>query len=341
MCPPKDFVPAQTISVLAVVNTFPSDTDPGNPSIKEQLLALQERGVHIDLLIIETSDKKSYLNVAWRLFLLTFQKRRYCLIHAYYGLCGLLALLQFKYPIIVTFLGSDLLNSKNGRYVPSRDSVIGRIVARLVDGIIVMTEEMKQVIKRENALIIPFGIDLSIFYPCPKEQARLALDIPLDEKLILFPWKPTRPEKRFDIIEEAIHLLQAKFDKVHLVTLYNKPHETVAKYMNACDVMVLASEHEGSPVTVKEAIACNLPVVSVHVGDVAGLIKEIDGCYLCERTPKDMAQKIGWVLKRGQRVNGHQKIITMTIDWAVEKVLDLYRHTSSKTGSENKSRLSI
>lgn len=335
MCPPKDAISAQTISVLVVTNAFPTDSTPGNPSIKEQLLALQRRGVHIDLLIIETSNKKAYIKTAWRLFLLTFQKRRYNIVHTYYGLCGLLALLQFKYPIIVTFLGSDLLNSKNGHYVPSRDCVIGRIVARLVDGVIVMTEEMRQVTKREDAIVIPFGIDLNIFSPCPKNQARLELEIPFNEKLILFPWKPTRTEKRFDVVEGAFHLLQGQFEKVRLITLYNKPHEMVAKYMNACDVMVLASEHEGSPVTVKEAIACNLPIVSVDVGDVAEIINEIDGCYLCERTPKDMAEKIGWVLMRGHRVDGHQRIKNMTVDWAVEKVLDLYKQISSKIKQKN------
>jgi glycosyltransferase involved in cell wall biosynthesis len=319
-------LPVHGIRVLAVSNIYPTDVSPGNPSIKEQLIALQTMGIKIDLLIIETSNKRSYLKAAWNLFCLTFQGPRYDLIHAYYGLCGFLVRLQFKYPIIVTFLGSDLICKRDNHNIKSRDSIIGRIAAALADVVIVMSEEMKRVTKRQDVLIIPFGIDFNIFAPCPKEQARLELGIPMDEKLILFPWKPDRPEKRFDIIEKSVQLLQDCYDKLHLITIYNKAHERVAKYMNACDVMVMASEHEGSPVSVREAMACNLPIVSVDVGDVANIIEGIDGCFLAQRNPEDFALKLQQVFDRNQRTNGRLKMIYLDVAWSARRVLDVYQH---------------
>ena len=324
MHPIIEIPPAREIRVLVVTNAYPTDKSPGNPSIKEQVSALRKLGVNIDLLIIKTGNKASYLKAAYSLFLLSFQKKRFDIIHAYYGLCGLLARLQFKYPLIVTFLGSDLLGVKGKKQKASRDSVIGRIIARLADVIIVMTQEMKCITHREDAYVIPFGIDLDLFQPFPKEQARLELRIPLSKKLILFPWRPERAEKRFDIVQGAFQILEKQFEDLRVVTISNESHERVVKYMCACDVMVLASDHEGSPVTIREAIACGLPIVSVAVGDIAETIAGIDGCYLCERNPKDMADKIGLVLKRGQRIFGYHKIRTITGDWTAEQIYRVY-----------------
>jgi len=254
-----------------------------------------------------------------------FQKRRYDLIHAYYSLCGFLARLQFKYPVVVTFLGSDIL-STGGRGIISRDSFIGRLVARLVDVIIVRTEEMKRIAGRKDAYIIPSGVDTNIFMPYPKQQARLELGFSLEEELILFPWNPDRTEKRYDIVYKAIQILKKSFEKIRLVVIYNKSPELVAKYMNACDVLTLASKYEGSPMAVREALACGLPVVSVDVGDVAQLIEEIDGCYLCQRDAQDMAEKVGWVLEQDIRVDGEEKIRSMDTTWSARKILEVYKN---------------
>jgi len=51
---------------------------------------------------------------------------------------------------------------------------------------------------------------------------------------------PNRPEKRFDIIDNCLQFIPERFGKPRLIVIYNESHERVAKYMNACDVMVLA-----------------------------------------------------------------------------------------------------
>jgi teichuronic acid biosynthesis glycosyltransferase TuaC len=311
---------SRSLRVLAVTNTYPSEETPGDtPCIRDQVLALRAQGVQVDLLHIDRSTgKRGYAQAAWHLFLSTFQPRRYDLIHAYYGHCGLLARLQAKYPVVVTFRGSDLLSAKDG--------AIGRIVARLVGGVIVMTEEMKLVTKRLDAQVIPFGVDLSVFAPYPVERARRELELPSSAKLVLFPWDPARAVKRFDIVQEAMALLKDKRQDVSLIVIFDKPHAIVAKHMNACDAMVLASDHEGSPMAVREAMACNLPIVSVDVGDVRQIIGDTEGCYLCQREASDVAEKLSWVLKRGSRTNGAQVIGRMDAAWAAERVLSVYEY---------------
>ena len=314
----------ERVSVLAVTNTYPTDEMPGDtPCIKDQIMALRAQGVIVDLLHVDRSKGKlSYARAAWRLFLKSFRGKEYDLIHAYYGHCGLLARLQLRYPIVVTFRGSDLLSHKDG--------LIGRIVARLVQGVIVMSEEMERATKRQDAHIIPFGVNLDLFTPYPKERARRDLGLPMSEKLVLFPWNPARPEKRFDIVEEAIRALKRDDESVRLVVVYNKPSEVVAKYMNACDVMVLASDHEGSPMAVREAMACNLPVVSVDVGDVRQIIGGIVSCHLCKQEAGDLAEKLSWVLCGGERTDGSRIVRKMDAAWSAEQVISVYSQVLTK-----------
>jgi teichuronic acid biosynthesis glycosyltransferase TuaC len=94
--------------------------------------------------------------------------------------------------------------------------------------------------------------------------------------------------------------------------------------MNACDVLALASDYEGSPVVVKEAMACNLPIVSVDVGDVAQVIAAVEGCYICRRDPMDMAKKLRQALDRGQRTTGRRLIQSLGLDATVDSILRIY-----------------
>jgi teichuronic acid biosynthesis glycosyltransferase TuaC len=315
----------KTISVLTVTNSYPTEETPGDtPCIRDQVMALRAHGIEVEVLHVDRRrGKSSYARAAWRLFMTSFQDKRYDLIHAYYGHCGLLARLQFRYPIVVTFRGSDLLSR--------RDGAIGRIVARLADAVIVMTEQMKQVAKRQDAHVIPFGVNLELFTPYPLEVARRELGLPLSARLVLFPWDPARPEKRYDIVERAIRLFQGGQAEVRLVVVFDKPHEIVAKYMNACDGMVLVSDHEGAPMAVREAMACNLPIVSADVGDVRRMIGDVQGCYLCKRDPVDVAEKLGWVLSRGDRTNGAHLVERMDAAWAATQLISVYDRLLNST----------
>jgi len=313
------------MSVLLLTNTYPTDSEPGaTPCLKRQVSALRAQGVEIELFHIDHLNKLNYVRAAWKMFLMSFHRKRYDLIHAHYGHCGMLARLQFKYPVVVTFHGSDLLDRK--------DRVIGRIAAKLADGVIVMTQQMKCATGRKDAHIIPFGVDTDLFTPYPTAEARRDLGLPLDAELVLFPWNPARPVKRFDIVREAIRILQEKQEKARLIVVYDKPQEVVAKHMNACDVMILASDHEGSPMAVREAMACNLPIVSVDVGDVRQIIEDVEGCYLCEQEAEDLAQKLSWALDRGGRTDGARMIKKLDAAWAARKVISVYDSVLSKSG---------
>lgn len=308
----------ENLHVLVVTNTYPTIEKPGDsPQIRDQVEAIKSRGVKIDLIYINRyKSKLSYFQAAWKIFKISFQKNHYHLIHAYYGHCGFIANLQGRYPVITTFLGSDLLHP--------RDSKIGKIAANSSDGVIVQSEEMKKIIKRDDAIIAPFGVNPAFFTEGKKEIARLDLGIGLNEKIVLFPWNPDRIVKRYDIIQKSVAIIHQTYDNVRIVTIFNQPHELVVKYMQASDVMVLASNHEGSPMALREAMACNLPIVSVDVGDVSQIIGTTEGCFICERDPIDIASKVRQVFEWGKRTNGAEVIQKANSNWGADLVLSLY-----------------
>jgi glycosyltransferase involved in cell wall biosynthesis len=278
------------IRVLVVTNTFPSEARPGDtPSIKDQVEDLEKLGVSIEVLYIDSRQKINYLFGALKIFSLSFMPQKYDIIHAFYGHTGVLAKLQKKYPVVVTFLGSDLLGKK--------DSKIGKYAASKADGVIVMTNEMKKVSNRSDARVIPFGANTTIFKPYPARQARAELGLPFDKKLVLFPWDPARSVKRYWIAQEVVGLLQSDYD-VELLTIFNHPREIIAKYMSACDVMLLTSMHEGAPLAVRESLACRLPVVSVDVGDVRQVVEKTRGGYIASDKAADLAEKVSWVFEQ-------------------------------------------
>ena len=315
------------IRVLAIT----AEKNP-SPCIKDQLQALEQMGITVEQLELDRSQKFFYLKAAWQVFRMSFQPQRFDAIHAFYGYCGLIARMQFRSPVIITFQGSDLLGGKNG-LMHRKDGLVGSLVVRLVDGVIVMSPEMKQYSPHEHTFVIPFGVNTQIFKPSPKTEARRKLQLPADTKLILFPWNPDRPEKNYHIAEAAVRILQQADSQVQLVALYNKPREIVAQYMNACDAMVCVSDHEGSPMAIREALACNLPIVSAPVGDVAQLIEDVDGCYVCQPEPQDVADKLRRVLNAQQRTQSMQKMVKMDVAWAAKQVLKVYERICQKQDS--------
>jgi teichuronic acid biosynthesis glycosyltransferase TuaC len=68
---------------------------------------------------------------------------------------------------------------------------------------------------------------------------------------------------------------------VDLKVVYGVPHEKIPIFLNASEVLLLTSKSEGTPHTVKEALACNLPVVLTYVGDVKLLLTGVTSSQVC------------------------------------------------------------
>ncbi len=315
--------------VLVFTAMYPTQERPAcGTFVKEQVESLRESGVEIDVFAFDGSGSvRNYLKAGFTLRHILSTKS-YDLVHAHYGLTGAAALMQASCPVVITFHGSDLLGGVGANYqyslIGKITTIISRIAAFRAAQRIVVADLLKNKIWPLSGITIPMGVDLSLFKPMPLSEARERLGYSHNKRLVLFAAHPNNQTKRFDIAQEAVSLLQKdKFD-VELLPLYNVPHDQVPLYMNACDVLVLTSMHEASPCVIKEAMACNLPVVSVDVGDVAERIEGVDGCYICERVPSDVADKLRRALKIGRCSDGRRKIAELSLQNIATRVMAVY-----------------
>jgi glycosyltransferase involved in cell wall biosynthesis len=122
-----------------------------------------------------------------------------------------------------------------------------------------------------------------------------------------------------------MEILKERDPDVELVLVAKKAIDVVPKYMSAGDALVLVSDGEGSPQVIKEAMACNLPIVSVAVGDVPDVIGGTPGCYLCSQEPHDVAEKLEMALRWGKRTSGRDNIKHLEIGATSQKIAAVYK----------------
>ncbi len=318
-----------SLRVLVVTNLWPTESDPGYGSfVKAQMESLHPLGVEWDVLFIDGRRSKwDYLRAVGELR----RKLRSCsydLIHAHFGSSGWVARLQGRVPVVVSFMGDDVL----GRFTRTgRITLYGRflrltssVLARLVSSVIVKSLEMRAQLRLDRAHVIPNGVDLGIFRPMDREEARRALGLPLPTRYILFPYNPQEVRKRYDLIVAAAGLARRDIPELEILHVRGVPQERMPLYMNAADVLVLASMAEGSPNTVKEAMAVNLPIITVDVGDTVDLIGPTEGCYLVPRDAEAIAAKIVEVCRRGTRTRGREWIARLSMDKVAREIVEVY-----------------
>jgi glycosyltransferase involved in cell wall biosynthesis len=189
---------------------------------------------------------------------------------------------------------------------------------------IVKSEDMKQTLGLKKILVLPNGVDLNRYYQMGKDEARQKSGLNNKKKIVLFPADPDRKEKNFELAHRAVSIITE--ENINLVYLRDIPSDNTVYYYNAANVLLLTSLWEGSPNVIKEAMACNCPIVSTNVGDVKWIIEKVEGCYITSNNPVDIANKIRQALRSGNKTNGRKKIIELGLDSesVAKKLKDLY-----------------
>jgi glycosyltransferase involved in cell wall biosynthesis len=261
------------------------------------------------------------------------------LIHAHYGYCGWLARAQRHKPVVVSFMGSDLLGEMgaNGRVGAFSRWMVqrNRRLAQLVDAVIVKSQEMADIVAPVAAEVIPNGVDIERFRPLPRDEARRQLGWTTDGPCVLFPGNPADPRKGYALAEAVVRLANRQLQQpIELVKLWNVAPSQVPLYMNGCNAMLMVSLWEGSPNVVKEAMACNLPIMAAPVGDVASILKGVHECHVLPREEKPLADALVDALARDRPSSGREAIQQQGLDLesVADRVMAVYRRVLSKGG---------
>jgi teichuronic acid biosynthesis glycosyltransferase TuaC len=302
-----------------------------SPFVKTQADSLLEKGVKIYWFSIIGEGLSGYVKSIFLLKKL-LKKKKYDILHAHFGFCGIVAKCAVtKEKVVVSFLGDDLMGSlsANGKY-----SIIGKVFVFinkffanfLFDYNIVKSTSLAiNIRKKQNLSIIPNGVNLDLFRVMDKIQSRKILALPPNKKIIIFVGNPDRHVKNYILAQKAFELIKTKFDAI-LIPFKNIPFEQIPRYYNAADVALLTSFHEGSPNVIKEAMASNCPIVATNVGDIERVTNDTHNCFVCRFDEKELAEKMEIVLSDGSRTNGRENVTDLEIGLIADKIIGIYEN---------------
>ena len=319
------------MKILYIVNVLPDSENPSaEPFVKAQIDSVKALGHDIAIMNVKGSQSKlHYLFAIFKLRKL-LKMKNFDLIHGHYVYSGLIAALQRRVPTVVSFMGSDLLGSlKSTGSLQIRgyiDILLSALLQFFVDGIIVKSNRMKKkLICPSISAVISNGVDFGLFKEMDRNETRRNLGLEIEKYYVLFVGNEDSPEnKGYHIIQDAMRILRKNHGGIELLTVVKTLHNEMSKLMNAANLLVLASIKEGSPNVIKEAMACNLPIIATDVGDVREITDGVDGCKIVKRDPVEFAKAIKEILSTVDRTNGRQKIEHLKIEKVAQRLVNFY-----------------
>lgn len=325
--------------VLWVTNMWPDERRPWYGSfVYSQAESLREIDIKVDVVYMAGYlRKREYLRGVVALHRAT-RTRSYDLVHAHYGHSGAVATLQRHVPVVISYCGDDLLGTPRadglgGLTLSSRALAAAFAqLARVAQATITKSEEMADRLPptcRDRNYIIPNGVDLARFAPRERPDARRQLGWDDTFPNVLFVGKPTIATKNFALAGRVCDELARRGVPVQLRVAANVEPSDMPVWMNAADVLLFTSLSEGSPNAVKEAMACELPIVSARVGDVTARLTGVAGTFVVDRDPVAMASAVQTALTVGRAPEARSAIAALSLERVASRIASIYESVSS------------
>ena len=305
------------MKVLIVCKFKEKLTNHISPFVWEQVKALQSLGMECECFLIKGKGFWGYLRQFKPLKnkVSSFQPD---VLHAHFGLCGLLANMQRKAPVVTTYHGSDI----NEKKVLPFSKMAMRLSAW---NIFVSRKTMEKANTHKKYALLPCGVEFSDLQLTERQEARRRMGLSENRHYVLFSGAFDNAVKNAPLAKEAVALL--KDNDVELLELKGYSREEVTLLMCATDALLMTSISEGSPQVIKEAMACGCPIVSVDVGDVKERVEGVEGCCVAKtREAKELAKLLQKALAFEGKTKGREKLLADGLDnqQVAKRLVEIY-----------------
>lgn len=294
-----------------------------SPIVAAQADSLVDKGVGLELFSITGNGFRAYMASIPKLRkkIAEFDPD---IVHSHYSLCGFVCAVSTSKPIVASLMGSDVVQSGMMR------AIIKWFVTKKWDATIVKSLDMKTKIGISSLHVIPNGVNFSVFKPMDKLTCKHKLAWDETKTQLLFAADPKRIEKNYGLAIKSCERLNDP--RIELKVVYGIAQYELPIYLNAADLVLLTSLWEGSPNIVKEAMACNTPVVSTNVGDVQMLFGDTEGYLLVGQDINSVSFGISKILMDKPELNGRErlKVIGLDSQSTADRIIDIYKTLREK-----------
>jgi len=316
------------LKILFVIPGKKIDSPQSMTFVKRLARSLDALGAHVDIMIsVKSSNPLDFIEQGVELRKIVRLNRPDLVVAQYGTFTGLLVALFAPSPKIITYHGSDLnpTPSENRLYVLLKH-LASHTASFLSDGIICVSRELAgRLVCRKPIEIIPTSTDTDLFSPTDMNECRKMIGWDLHVPTALFLVGNNPGKKRLDLaLEVEKHLLRKSSEVVMKVIRDEIPLSQVPAYLNAADCLVYLSDFEGSPNLIRDACACNTPIVTVPVGDVIEVLAEVTPSRVVRRDAYEIAEAVRELTLLQTRSNGRVKALCYSNEIIAKKTLNYY-----------------
>jgi glycosyltransferase involved in cell wall biosynthesis len=303
---------------------------------RRQAATLAKQGFQVEVFDLRSRTSPRVVCEEFRRFRRMIRAFRPQVIHAHYGTVTAMfaALGTGPIPLLITYRGSDLNRLPSARGLrPAAGRLLSQIAALRAARIVCVSRQLKNLLwwRRARVTVLPTGVDPEEFRPQPDRNLRSELGWRDEEPVVLFNAGHDARNKRLDLAERAVEAARRWAPSARLEVLDgNVEPNRVPDLMNAADCLLVTSDAEGSPTVVQEALATNLPVVSVDVGDVGERLEGVACSRLARREPEALGRALAEVLNPRRRSDGRSRAEEFSSQRVARELGRLYREMAAE-----------
>jgi teichuronic acid biosynthesis glycosyltransferase TuaC len=303
--------------------------------VRRQAHSLVAEGVRADLYFLSSRTSPQRLLAEFHRFRAELRRLRPQVVHAHFGTmtAAFAALGCGSLPLVVTYRGSDLnpppVCCRGLARVRARcGCLLSQLAALRARQIVCVSRQLRDRLwwRRAVVRILPTGVDPAMFHPEPRARARQRLGWAEGETVVLFNAGHDARGKRLDLAQAAFARARRQMPALRLEILDGSVAPArVPALMNASDCLLLTSFSEGSPTVVQEALACDLPIVSVDVGDVVERLEGVRDSTVALAEPAVLARALLSMVNPPRRSNGSLKVAEFSQHGIALQLKEIYQ----------------